>query len=254
VARASHSLITRENVEFRDREALLKLEPWIAKHEGIVAATHEISAARAVCGTFTRRVAKEAREKYGVKFIFNIHVEGLEVSAANEVTGLRLSGSDVVPLEPGTAVVVAGGSWCVQLLRTMGLYCPIYPLKGYDLLVDIEGVAPEEYPQHIVIDDDHVYYAAYGNTLRIAAVGEFAGWTTIPDEAVAADLRRVAKEFLPHLAERIDKAPVVCGLRPYVADGFPLIGGVDGFSNLYVNSGPGFNGWKTGLGAGEVRR
>ena len=43
-----------------------------------------------------------------------------------------------------------------------------------------------------------------------------------------------------------------CGLRPYSADGIILLGRVSGLSNLSLNVGPGFNGWKISVGAAEV--
>lgn len=39
------------------------------------------------------------------------------------------------------------------------------------------------------------------------------------------------------LEHQFATAPVVCGLRPLVADGCPILGRVEGFSNLYLNTG-----------------
>jgi hypothetical protein len=53
---------------------------------------------------------------------------------------------------------------------------------------------------------------------------------------------------MPHLTPLIREAKVLCGLRPFVADGLLLIGQAPGASNVYMNAGPGFNGWKCALG------
>ena len=49
-----------------------------------------------------------------------------------------------------------------------------------------------------------------------------------------------------------DLTPTRCGLRPYSADGIILLGRIETITNLSVNVGPGFNGWKISIGAADV--
>ena len=53
-------------------------------------------------------------------------------------------------------VALAAGSWTPQLLWHAGLYLPIYPLKGYGLVMDLDKAAkrpPEKsLPRRVVSD------------------------------------------------------------------------------------------------------
>jgi glycine/D-amino acid oxidase-like deaminating enzyme len=92
-----------------------------------------------------------------------------------------------------------------------------------------------------------------GKELRFCSIGEFSGLDTKPKPQVEAMVRQVAKEFLtnrPDVANLVDDSPVLCGLRPFVNDNALIFGQVEG--NLFVNVGPGFNGWKIGYGVGSM--
>lgn len=98
----------------------------------------------------------------------------------------------------------------------------------------------------------NLYFTRYGSQLRVASIGEFAGWSTRPNPQIVHDLKAAASSFLPQLQPAWSCSEVVCGLRPFVADGAPLIGRLGSYNNVYVNVGPGFNGWKLAVGTGEV--
>ena len=36
-----------------------------------------------------------------------------------------------------TEVIVAAGSWTPKLLSTCGFFCPVYPMKGYSVAMDL---------------------------------------------------------------------------------------------------------------------
>lgn len=81
-------------------------------------------------------------------------------------------------------------------------------------------------PQRILIEpEDNLFVSRHGPQLRVAAFGEFAGWDTRPDPHLAAQLRRVSAALWPEYSEELERGRVVCGLRPFVADGALLLGG-----------------------------
>ena len=44
-------------------------------------------------------------------------------------------------------MALAAGSWTPQLLWHAGLYLPIYPLKGYGLVMDLDKAAAKRPPE-----------------------------------------------------------------------------------------------------------
>ncbi|CAM9429467.1 unnamed protein product [Phaeothamnion confervicola] len=139
----------------------------------------------------------------------------------------------------------------------MGLYTPIYPLKGYSIAFHLppkgspERPPERELPQRIVFDK-YTYSSRLGDEVRVTSVGEFCGWKTRPDADVDAAFRHQAKLHMPQLSQFLDATPTRCGLRPFAADGILLVGRIPQLANLSVNVGPGFNGWKVAIGAGRV--
>ena len=59
----------------------------------------------------------------------------------DEIVGVQTDRGEV-EVAPGDQVALAAGSWTPQILWHAGLYLPIYPLKGYGLIMDLDK-APE---------------------------------------------------------------------------------------------------------------
>ena len=156
-----------------------------------------------------------------------------------------------------TEVVVAAGSWTPKLLALCGYFCPVYPMKGYSVAMNLppEGSPnrplDKDIPSRMLIDNK-MYVSRLGNQVRVTSVGEFSGWNTTPDPNVNKYFRLEARAHVLTLAELFDATPTRCGLRPYSADGIILLGRVVNTGNLSMNVGPGFNGWKICLGAADV--
>ena len=122
----------------------------------------------------------------------------------------------------------------------------------------------EEYTEiiskHAVIDNN-VFYVNYGtaneakNRIRIASIGEFGGWNTEIDESVKSMLLKQTMEMVPDLMRILeDKGDIqwLCGLRPLTADISLIAGKVSEYENLYLNVGPGYNGWKIAMRSARV--
>jgi len=116
----------------------------------------------------------------------------------------------------------------------------------------VNTAAPNTILPDILVSDGNTYVTRFRSQIRFAGFGEFAGWNTSPDPRIEAQLRSNVRALFPHLTPLVDKSPVICGLRPFTTDGSLLIGGVPSYSNLFVNAGPGFNGWKVAIGSGDV--
>ena len=143
----------------------------------------------------------------------------------------------------------------IPLIFCLQLYVPMYPLKGYNFIIPLKNditQSADAVPKRIVAFRN-VYMTRFHNDLRVTAIGQFAGWDTTPTPVIADKLKQFSKRLFPHLESEIEnEGRMSVGLRPFVADGLLLVGRVPPYHNLYVNSGPGSNGWKLCVGSGRV--
>src|SRR5262245_26335846 len=83
------------------------------------------------CHMFTQALALEA-EKIGVRFRFNVGIDGLNADATR-ITGVT-TGAGVMQAD---AYIVALGSYSPRLVRPLGISLPVYPVKGYSITVPV---------------------------------------------------------------------------------------------------------------------
>mmetsp|Transcript_118716 Transcript_118716/g.217504 ORF Transcript_118716/g.217504 Transcript_118716/m.217504 type:complete len:186 (-) Transcript_118716:50-607(-) len=122
----------------------------------------------------------------------------------------------------------------------LGVFCPIYPLKGCTLLVESERGGGLEH----VVQSNVVYAVPAGPRVRIASLGELGGWSVSLDQSKKDAVVHEAVRLLPAMEKQIRSCRAVAGLRPFSADETPLVGRIPGFDNVFLNTGPGHTGWK----------
>ena len=162
-----------------------------------------------------------------------------------------------IAVDSNTEVIIAAGSWTPKLLWLCGYFAPIYPMKGYSVAIDLPPEGSDNRPEESAIPsrmliDQKLYISRLGNQIRITSMGEFCGWDTKPDYTIDRIFREAGKIRVPGLKPLFDASPTRCGLRPYSADGIIILGRIEDTTNLSVNVGPGFNGWKISIGAANV--
>ena len=188
---------------------------------------------------FSVRLA-EGAERLGVKFVKGVTVQALETDG-KRVRGVR---TDQGVIE-GDTLVVAAGTGSIALLKPLGIRSWIYPLKGYSVTLP----APEGASVVSVTDEARkIVVTRLGNRLRAAGQVEVGGYDLTLEEARARVVLNATTDLFPQVMPEIDKAEFWCGLRPMTPDGSPVIGRLDPYSNLYINSGHGTLGWTMGAG------
>jgi len=209
--------------------------------------------ASAHCEWFTQGLAEICRERLGVAFMFNTKVVDVIAEGGSvESLVLRQEGRTFrIPVGPRVGVVFAAGSWTPRLLSSLNLYVPMYPLKGYTLLID-RPAEVRALPSHRIVASEFVYATRFHDQVRVASMGHFDGWNLEADADTVSFLKREWMDMYPEMRAEADRIRVVVGLRPFVADGNVLAGRVSAYHNLFVVGGPGFNGWKTASGAAEI--
>jgi D-amino-acid dehydrogenase len=195
------------------------------------------------CHMFTQGLALEA-EKIGVRFAFNVGIQGLNADASR-ITGVATS-TGVLQAD---AYVLALGSWSPRLVRPLGISLPVYPVKGYSITVPITD--PDGAPVSTVMDESYkVAITRLGNRIRVGGTAEISGYSDKLYSARRATLDHSLTDLFPRGGD-LAKATFWCGLRPMTPDGPPVIGATR-YSNLHLNTGHGTLGWTMACGSGRV--
>ncbi|WP_316395335.1 D-amino acid dehydrogenase [Bradyrhizobium sp. 33ap4] len=195
------------------------------------------------CHMFTQALVLEA-EKLGVRFNFNVGIDGLNADATR-ITGVATSAG----MMTADAYVLALGSYSPILLRPLGISLPVYPVKGYSITVPIRDASGA--PESTVMDESYkVAITRLGDRIRVGGTAEISGYSTKLYAARRATLDHSLTDLFPRGGD-LPRATFWCGLRPMTPDGPPVIGATR-FANLHLNTGHGTLGWTMACGSGRV--
>jgi D-amino-acid dehydrogenase len=230
--------------EVLDRAGCVAAEPALAKVQDKIAGGLRLPQDETGdCHMFTQALARQA-EKLGVRFAFNVGIEGLNADTTR-ITGVATS----TGLLQADAYVLALGSWSPRLVRTLGISLPVYPVKGYSITVPITN--PDAAPVSTVMDESYkVAITRLGDRIRVGGTAEISGYSTKLYAARWATLDHSLTELFPRGGD-LAKATFWSGLRPMTPDGPPVIGPTC-YSNLHLNTGHGTLGWTMACGSGRV--
>jgi D-amino-acid dehydrogenase len=230
--------------EVLDREGCIAAEPALAAVKDKIAGGLRLPQDETGdCHMFTQALAIEA-EKLGVRFAFNVGIEGL-VADASRINGVATARGVL----QADAYVVALGSWSSRLVRPLGISLPVYPVKGYSITVPIAD--PDGAPVSTVMDESYkVAITRLGDRIRVGGTAEISGYSDKLYSARRATLDHSLTDLFPRGGE-LAKATFWSGLRPMTPDGPPVIGATR-FANLHLNTGHGTLGWTMACGSGRV--
>jgi D-amino-acid dehydrogenase len=243
-AEYQHSLGCEENV--LTREQAFALEPTLANTTmNVVGGIHAPIDESGDIHLFTKNLAALCAEKYNVKFLYGRSVRRIHKSGG-AISHIELEGEKPEFLSGFDRYVMSMGSHSSVYLRQVGLYVPIYPMKGYSISFDASEFCPS-----VSITDDAAkqVYSLLGNRMRVAGTAEFDRYNEAVRPVRIAPLIKGMQKLFP-------KAPLenltewAC-LRPSTPDGPPIIGGTP-LSNLFVNSGHGTLGWTQCAGSARL--
>ncbi|WGF90015.1 D-amino acid dehydrogenase [Marinivivus vitaminiproducens] len=195
------------------------------------------------CHLFTRRLAALA-EAQGVRFRYGVSVERL-ATEGRRVTGVVTSAGTLT----ADSYVVALANGSPRLMRPLGLYLPVLPVKGYSLTLPVRDAAKA--PRSTVMDETYkVAITRLGERIRVGGTAEIGGVA----DMVPAGRRATLEHSLNGLyagAGDVAEATAWGGFRPMTPDGTPIIGATP-FANLHLNTGHGTLGWTMSCGSARV--
>lgn len=195
---------------------------------------------------FTSALGERA-ERLGVTFRTGLTVKRI-MSEGGKVTGVETNEG----MLSADAVVLAAGVGSAKLARDLGIYLPVYPLKGYSVTVPLRDQGATM-PQVSITDEARkVVISRLGNRLRAAGKAEIAGYDLELDQARARSVFGAVESLMPQIASLEGGAEYWTGLRPMTPDGSPIVGRSKAYPNLYFNTGHGSLGWTMGAGSARL--
>lgn len=203
------------------------------------------------CQLFTTRLADEAR-KLGVKFRQSVVVKQF-FTVNGKLNGVEIQTEGQTETLQADQYVVALGSYSRDLMQSLAIKIPVYPVKGYSLTIPIVNDAAS--PISTVMDETYkVAITRFDKRIRVGGMAELAGFDLSLNLKRRATLEMVTNSLFPH-AGNVSKADFWTGLRPMTPDGTPIIGRASNqpqHENLWLNTGHGTLGWTMACGSGQV--
>ena len=170
----------------------------------------------------------------------HLRAGGVDVREGAEVTALErrdggwtvTAGSDSTEAD---RVVLAAGAWSARLLASLGVRIPFEAAKGYSVTASGDGVAPKH---ALYLAEAKVGASPFGEHVRLAGIFDLTGIdSSLRRRRIGAIVRSSTPYFRNWRPERIELQ--WAGLRPYPADGLPIIGPVPGHEGLVAATGHG---------------
>ena len=194
---------------------------------------------------FTKNLADYCAKTFGTKFLFDQKIERLH-KTNGAITHVEIRGQQPDYMAGFDAYVMALGSHSPVYLRQLGLYVPIYPMKGYSISFDSSSFCPQ-----VTITDDAAkqVYTTLSGRMRIAGTAEFAAYDDSVRKVRIDPLKKGMRELFPQ-APMENLTEWAC-LRPSTPDGPPIVGKTP-LSNLYMNTGHGTLGWTQAAGSARL--
>jgi D-amino-acid dehydrogenase len=122
------------------------------------------------CQKFTVELA-ELAQKQGVQFLFNHSIDYLEKDA-DQISAVVLQNGQRIK---GDAYVMALGSYSHEMLKQIGIFAPVYPLKGYSITTPIIDAAMS--PVSTILDESYkIALTRFDDRIRVGGMAEINGF------------------------------------------------------------------------------
>jgi len=232
-----------------DADEVVRIEPALAPvRRKLVGGDFTASDESGDVYRFTTQLAARGAAA-GIRHLYNTTVTRL-VADGDTVRGVEIIEADGRHrLMHADAVVVALGSFSVQLLAPLGIRLMIYPGKGYSATYPI--LDPDLAPTVSLTDDGHkLVFSRLGSRLRVAGTCELNGYGRDLNPVRCAAITRRVRALFPGACD-YDAATYWAGLRPLTPSNVPYVGRTR-YANLYLNTGHGTLGWTMGCGSGRA--
>lgn len=195
------------------------------------------------CYKFTTALAEEAR-RLGVSFEYSRTIQNI-CRERDQIVGIETSAGPIV----GDTYVLSLGSYSPLFTGELGIYLPVYPVKGYSLTFPVSDLARS--PSSTVMDETYkIAITRLGDRIRVGGMAEVSGYTNDLPARRRSTLEQSVSDLFGGAGD-IKAASFWSGLRPMTPDGTPVVGPTN-FPNLFINTGHGTLGWTMACGSARV--
>lgn len=204
--------------------------------------------------SLTRAYAEAARS-LGAVISEHLEVTGF-TTHTSRLKGVQTGGGETIACNH---LVIAAGSWSTKCGAWLEVAIPVHPAKGQILALR----QPEQPLKHSIMVGAAEMLVEYGlgsdlflvpkpdGTIYVGSTFEHVGFDKHLTVAGIAALLTGVLQLAPELAH----APIKkmwTGLRPWSADGYPILGRVSGWENVSVATGHGGIGFEASAVTGKV--
>ena len=222
----------------------VEIEPALASYQPhITGAIHTQSECAADCQK-TCDGLHSLLTKRGVRFLLDTSIEDIMVSGG-KVVAIKTTQGDI----QADQYVMALGAASAPMARKLGVYLPIYPLKGYSITVEVDPTKGRAPAVSVTDSARKVVFARIGSRLRVAGMAELAGYSTHIIPKQIESIQASTQAIFPGCSAFTQLNPWA-GLRPATPTALPLIGKHSKApKNLLFNVGHGALGFTLAFGS-----
>jgi glycine oxidase len=188
------------------------------------------------------RVYAGAARRLGARFLEHTEITDVEY-VDSRVTGLRTASGETITC---ARLVIASGAWSAAFADRLRLTVPVRPARG-----QILALKQLEPPLTRILFGEEVYLIPKPDrTIFVGATVEQVGFKREVTAAGISWLLTRAMRLVPALAD----APIErmwAGLRPWSADGQPIMGYAPGWENVLLATGHSGVGFETSAISGQ---
>ncbi|PQJ22787.1 FAD-binding oxidoreductase [Tenacibaculum sp. SG-28] len=183
-------------------------------------------------------------QKKGVLFIEQTKAERF-IKKGTKITGIETNEKCI----QGDEIIVAGGAWTAQLIKTLGITIPIQPGKGY--AIDTMQKTGITIPS--ILTEAKVAVTPMRGFTRFAGTMEIGGYNTKIKLTKINGMVNTSESYFKNLKlshTEIKKAQ--SGFRPCSPDGLPYLGRLSEYNNVTVATGHAMMGWSLAPATGKL--
>jgi len=205
-------------------------------------------------GLFHPGDARLRPDRYAAELARRVRELGGVIECGARIEGFDTDGRRIARVRTsrgvfaGERVLLALGAWSPLLARSLGLYMPMQPGKGYSITYTRPARAPR---YALVLREVQVCVTTWADGYRLGSTMEFSGYAEGLNRARLDALRRGAASGL-HEPEGPQQLEEWWGWRPMSVDEVPIIGASMRWTNLHLATAHGMLGVSMSAATGEL--
>lgn len=239
-------LLIQNNLPLKiiSREDIVEKEPiFNSVKEKIAGAIYAPTDEAGDAYQFTQSLT-EICKKRGVRFLFETDINKLLTN--NEKIEYVLTDKETLQAD---AFIVAMGSFSAKLVKSLRIFLPIYPVKGFS--ITLPTTTTDVALMGGGVDEHHLLaFARLGDRVRFTSIAEISNYDTKHSHEDFRYLIKAVEDLFPDVGD-FSKIEYWSGLRPMTPKGTPIIG-KSRYKNLFFNTGHGHLGWTMACGSARI--